>query len=250
MKRTLASLVLPALSLVSGCDGAATGRADAGAADLTMTRAPDLAKSPDLATIEVPGSRLATGTLHIVGVTADELVIAYDMKAGSAVAVPFGGGAPREVNKLPDQLQIDGKVVFAGAALDQFTHVGEIWVWSAAGGSKLLDASSLALASASEDGAWIAWSGNAAMDGSSTDLFVGKGDGSGAIKVFSGVLVSEECYPDFAFHGGTLLVSHCAPGGEGRHPCTRSIRPPAWPRCWPTSSRPPTAPTSAARTRW
>lgn len=222
MKRSLPRVAISsfALSLMAACGNTSPVtppvNLDGGQnPDLTMTVAPDMAMRPDMAQTPVAGTKLIAGSFGVVGTTSDDFAIAFDNDTGEVVAVPVAGGAKQQVHPLGDNAQIDHKVVFVGASLDQLTGVGELWMWTAKSGSKMLAALSLTQAAASTDGSYAAWSGNAAADGSTTDLFVGKTDGTGAVKVFTGALNDDTCYPDFAFHGSVLLMSHCEKGGTG-----------------------------------
>lgn len=121
-----------------------------------------------------------------------------------------------------DQVRVAGKVVAFWAAVDA-SGIGELGVWTRAGGLEQVGAGSLSgVFSASEDGSRIAFSSNAGA-GRTSDISVGSSTLSAApaVVIRSAVAAAPACQISLAFVQSRLFAATCTQGENA--PTIRSV---------------------------
>ena len=217
----LSSLLLSSgLALTAGCsnstvigggaDGGTGGdMATSGGGDMAITGQPDMAQA-----VAISGTRLQMGTWLLEGMTTDDFIVADDIVKKNISAVSIAGGAPKVIDAAAQSLAMHGNAVFTWDTVDKTSGAGVGNIWTSANGAKQLASASLAgEAKINAEGTYIFYTDGTASDGSTTDLYVAKVDGSGAHKITTGTDVTNACSPKGAFIAGNKLVlSHCESG--------------------------------------
>jgi len=198
----LRGLAWVGLLALAACGGGSSGVADAGAD-----------AGPDLGVV-VSGARLLVGDLDVKGVTTDGFVAVLYQAAG-ALAVPVAGGATQTVDPAADSAGVLGDAIFTFRHWDDVAEIGDLGVWTAAGGARLFAAASAGVLASSDDTTRLLATQNSSDDGTATDLVVGAVAGDGAAPTFVATISRDAaCRARAAFCGGRFVVSHCDPGSE------------------------------------
>jgi hypothetical protein len=159
--------------------------------------------------------QLAVGQASMIGVTNDAWVIYRDADSLRAT-VASKTDEIQLVSETPGSVVIKNNVVFNWADVDWEENVGDLSVWTLAGGSHEIGETrySEALVSASDDGAWLAYPANTSDE--KTDLVLASNDFSvdDVLLEDMGLGGDETCSPSLGFVGSRLFVSHCAPGSR------------------------------------
>jgi hypothetical protein len=216
----LSTLVLPACG---GDDGStppmsgAGGRNDAGANDHeggtgAGKDAPGAAGGDMNGGVPLgEGQQLVPGSPSVVGVTGDDWVL---YREGDVLkAIPMDGGDVLDVSDEPGNVLLRGKVVFNFGNVDWTKNVGNLSIWTAAGGAQEVGKTtySEALISASSSGEWLVYPAD--TRGAKTNLMLASNDFS-----TNDVLIEEmglgndsTCSPSLGFVGERLFVGYCEP---------------------------------------
>lgn len=171
---------------------------------------------------------VASPSVFILGVTSDGYAVYEDRQAGKIYTVPIAGGPPEQVGPSWDGsstiVSIFGNVVlyWTGVDFTRSPRFGQLVVWTAAGHSRILSASSIAgTVAVADDGKLIAYSektvvtfppadaGTTTGTGT-TDLVVAAPNGSGKITMASNVVWSSECQPSVNFVGTRVVTASCS----------------------------------------
>jgi hypothetical protein len=237
MKRTLPLSLMFAASFVGfGCStappttGGIQDLSTGGGADIAMTGGgPDGGTKPDMAKpVVTTGTKLTSGAYVLVGMTTDGQVVGEDTANKNALtAISIAGGKPQIIEATASSFSMHGKAVFVWESIDQTSGVGVGNVWQASIGGKQAfpnGAASIAgLVDISPDGGWLYYSGNALSDGTATDVYVAKGDGSSSIKFGTqvatdptGKAMTCSSYGRFTTASNKLVFLACGAGaGDG-----------------------------------
>jgi hypothetical protein len=160
-----------------------------------------------------PPSQLAPGQGTLVGVTADGWAVFRDAELLRAVK---SGESVQTITEHPGSVLIRGNVVFNWADVDWEAGVGDLSVWTSAGGGHEVGRMPYAeaLVGASEDGSTIVYTANA-QEGA-TDLMIASSDlSSNDVLIPSMGLGSEDtCGASLGFVGPRLFVGWCEPGSR------------------------------------
>lgn len=224
------ALVVSLIVAGAGCGTDATPTIDGGVTpgvDLTMiTPTVDLAMpKPDMSVPPPTGMKLVSGAHFLYGITPDNFAVGINLNNNNALsAVPVGGGNEQTISPGGWTMMIHKSAVFDWEAVDQATNVGQANVWRSATGTKAMPNGDLAVAGLGDctaDGAYVYYSGGSAVDGSSTDLYVAKSDGTGSMKVATGGKVdttgdTSVCSTHAAFDAkNNLIAIVCGKGDNG-----------------------------------
>lgn len=199
-------------------------------ADVDLTDVSDTATT-DTAVGETGtvATRLATGTLTILGITSDGYVV---YTSGSDVnAVSLGGGAPIAIVTSASRVRVSNKAVFTWGTVDT-AGFAPLSVWTAANGTKSIATKSLApsstaayalyVAAASADGNWAMFTdGGTTGTSRKADVKVVNTDGTGGKTALTQYVVydgspgglTDYCAPYIGWVGTRFVTSHCTPSG-------------------------------------
>ncbi len=159
--------------------------------------------------------QLASGQASMIGVTSDAWVIYRDADSVRATAASKTDEIEL-VSETPGSVLIKSNVVFNWAEMDWEENVGDLSIWTLAGGSHEVGATrySEALVAASEDGTWLAYPANTTDE--KTDLVLASHDFSvdDVLIEDMGLGGDETCSPSLGFVGSRLFVSYCPPGSR------------------------------------
>jgi hypothetical protein len=195
----------------SGSGGSAPGAAgqdSPGAAGEDIPAAGDGAHVGEL-------RQLTSEQATLIGMTNDAWVIYRDADSLRATIVSRTE-EDQLVSETPGNVLIKSNVVFNWAEVDWERNVGELSIWTLAGGSQEIGESlySETLIAASDDGSFFVYPAKTSDE--KTDLMVASSDFSANHVLLEDVgLGSEEtCSPSLRFVGTRLFVSYCSPGSR------------------------------------
>jgi hypothetical protein len=202
---------LVALCLI-GC-GSSPGAADGGpdaAAEPDAGSGPTCAEAgplDDSGGAAAPvGTQLQAGSaLSVRGVTSDGHLIYSDDDALTLHAIPLAGGQAQDLGALGAKfwVTIVGDVVFSWSNVTG--DVGALSTWTAKTGVHSIASASVGI-DATASGDQILYTDHVANG--TGDVYLANVDGSGAIKLLSGMFV-DPCFPGMGFAGSTAIVSFC-----------------------------------------
>lgn len=160
-------------------------------------------------------SQIATGEASLLGVTKDGWAIFRQME--QLLAAPVASDdAVKEVSTTPGSVVLRGNVLFNWANVDWERGVGDLSVWSAAGGTHEVGETPYveALVAASESGEMLVYPANTTE--TTTDLMITSNDFSAPEVLIPAMgLGSEEtCAAAIGFVGERLFVGWCAEGSR------------------------------------
>ena len=160
----------------------------------------------------VTGLQLLAGDLDVQGVTSDDFAAVLDQSRG-ALAVPIAGGNPQIVDPNSDSAFAFKNLIVSSHGFDFVADIGDLTVWTAAGGAVPLATASAGVLAVSDDGSRILVTQGSSSDATMTNLVVAGVDGSPPVMV-AGVSRASSCSPRAAFAGGRFVVTHCDPGSS------------------------------------
>jgi hypothetical protein len=160
-------------------------------------------------------TQLTSGSASMVGMTSDDWVL---FRAGDNLfAKELGGDAdPELVTDAPGNTLIRGKVVYNFANVDWMANVGDLSVWTHAGGTQAIGSTTYSetLIGASEAGDFLVYTANSHK--SKTDLMLASNDFS-----LNDVLVADmglgsdaTCSASLGFVGERFFIGYCAAGSR------------------------------------
>ncbi len=230
---TNASLVAALLVTLAGCGGADDGSARpvGGNAHGTGGSAgqgaaggagQDASAAAGGDTNQGPGAELGTPTqvapsaTTIAGVTSDDWVL---FRSGdNLVGTKLGSGDTQTITDSPGTTMILGAVLFNYANVDYTANIGDLSVWTAAGGTQEIGTTTYSgtLVAASASGDFFVYPTNANTKKSKVDLMIASSDLVLNEAVIPGMGLGSDttCSPQVGFVGETLFVGSCAPGGR------------------------------------
>lgn len=212
--------------VVAGCghNSSSTDGGDGGSGDMP---APVGDGGGDLAVVST-GNKVAPGTWLLAGVTSDDFAVVYDVKNGGLFTVPLAGGTPFLIDAKGTWdtgiASVRGRVVFSWRDVDPSSGVGNLTVWTAAGGSKVLSLDFSVAPSAndnpgvyaaSDDGAYVIYTDRTSDDGAQADIYLAESSAQVGTKILDQQLTDASCFPQVGFAGGRFLISHCNAPGDG-----------------------------------
>ncbi|HSQ64171.1 MAG TPA: hypothetical protein VLM85_13185 [Polyangiaceae bacterium] len=153
------------------------------------------------------GTQLQAGAaLSVRGVTSDGYLIYSDDDALTLHALALAGGQPQDLGALGAKFWVNvvGDVVFSWSNVTG--DVGALGVWSAKTGLHAISPASVGIV-ATASGDQILYTDHVGANGTG-DVYLANVDGSGAVKLLSGVYV-DPCFPQMGFAGSTAVVSYC-----------------------------------------
>lgn len=159
--------------------------------------------------------RVLPGNPGLVGITSDEHLITRD---GTLImAAPLVEGAkPTTIVDTGRVVLIRGSVVFVWSDVDYETGLGELLVWSAAGGAHALGRAPFAEDSvaASDDGRWVMYLQN--TNETTADLVISDVNFQAPQTLVSGMGRGgqDTCRPNYRFVGDRAFVAWCPPGSR------------------------------------
>jgi hypothetical protein len=166
------------------------------------------------------GTMLVRSTSAIIsGLTGDDQVVYVDTASSTLWAVPASGGKPTSIAPAPTNgiVAISGNLVFDWTGIDSSGFVASaLQVWAAGRSTTTVATASLVGSmDISADGSKIAYCDGATA--SAADVYVAGPDGSGKVKVASGLPWWPGCLPQPSFVGTAVLVGYCtaAPPATG-----------------------------------
>jgi hypothetical protein len=156
-------------------------------------------------------SQLATGSPSVVGVTSDGWVL---YRAGDVLqGLKLGDDQPVDVSDEPGNVLVKGKVVYNFANMDWTKNVGDLSIWSDAGGAQSIGSTtySESLIAASESGDWLVYPADTRS--SKTNLMIASSDFSTNDVLIEGMGLGNDttCSPTLGFVGERLIVGYCEP---------------------------------------
>jgi hypothetical protein len=205
---------------VSGAGGAGPhgsgGTAGLGAAGQDSTGAAGGDTTGNPGTLGTP-TQLTSGSASMVGMTSDDWVL-YRL-GDELYAQELGGDGDAElVAEQAGNTLVRGKVVFNFANVDWTANVGDLSIWTHAGGAQEIGSTqySESLISASASGDFLVYTANTNTKKGKTELMLASADFS-----VNDVLIPElglgsdtTCSPSLGFVGERLFVGFCAPGSR------------------------------------
>lgn len=210
------SLVVLAVVL-GGCGssegGMGTSSGNTGGNGGSNAIGPDGGGAPNIGPPPTP-TKLAEDVVAISGITSDDQVIYRDSEALKAIRLDGSESSPRKISEKGGQVQIRGKAVFLFADVDWTTNIGELTVWTAAGGAHVVGTALYGddTAHANDSGETIAFMNN--ITATTIDLVVARSDLSAQKVVIPGVGRGSQdtCRAACGFVGSRLFVASCKPG--------------------------------------
>lgn len=167
---------------------------------------------PELGELGVP-TRLATDTSSITGVTSDGWAVYREGSVLRAAKVS-DEGLVETISEQPGSVIIKGRVVFNWADVDWEESVGDLSIWSEAGGAVEIGATRYAenLVASNPDGTAIVYTAN--ENKGTTDLMIATSDLSEPKVLIEAMGLGSEttCGPALGFVGDRLLVGWCEKG--------------------------------------
>lgn len=165
-----------------------------------------------------PATRLATDTSSITGVTSDGWAVYREGSVLRAAKVS-DEGLVETITEQPGSVIIKGRVVFNWADVDWEKSVGDLSIWSEAGGAVEVGATRYAenLIASNPDGSAIVYTAN--ENEGTTDLMIATSDLSEPKVLIESMGLGSEttCGPTLGFVGDRLLVGWCEKGNrEGK----------------------------------
>lgn len=212
-------LVLPACGgsdvKIAGAGGAGqhggNGNKDHGAAGQDS---PGAAGGDTSGTLGTP-TELTSGSASMVGMTSDDWVL---YRAGDNLYAKELGtdAAPELVSDEPGNTLIRGRVVYNFANVDWTANVGDLSVWTHAGGTQAIGSTTYSetLISASDAGDYLVYTANSRK--SKADLMLASSDFStnDVLVPDMGLGSDSTCSPSLGFVGERLFIGYCAPGSR------------------------------------
>jgi hypothetical protein len=149
----------------------------------------------------------------MVGVTSDDRVL---YRSGDKlIASSLAGGDGETVSDQPGNTLIRGSVVFNFANVDWTANVGELSIWTAAGGAHEIGPTTYSetLIAASASGNFVVYTANTSTKKSRTDLMLASSDFAtdDVLIPHMGLGSDTTCSPSLGFVGEALFVGYCAP---------------------------------------
>jgi hypothetical protein len=193
-----------------GGGGAASGGDDTGGA----ARGGDGSGEPwdgELA----PATQIASGDAALIGITSDGWAV---LRSGETLlaASTDSDQEMQELTATPGNVLIRGKVVFNWANVDWTIGVGDLSVWSAAGGSHEVGPTPYVegMVAASESGESVVYTANTTE--TTTDLMITSSDFSAPEVLIAGLGLGSEttCGASIGFVGERLFVGYCGEGSR------------------------------------
>jgi hypothetical protein len=169
---------------------------------------------PELGELGAP-TRLATGTSSITGVTSDGWAV---YREGSVLrAAKVSDEAQVEtITEQPGSVIIKGRVVFNWADVDWEKNVGDLSIWSEAGGAVEIGPTRYAenLIASNPEGTAIVYVANESKG--ATDLMIAPSDLSQPQVLIESMGLGSEttCGPSLGFVGDRLFVGWCSKGNR------------------------------------
>lgn len=198
------------------------GGADAGDADVSDgTRDTGCGATVlDAAEAGAGPTKLLDGNLGLVGVTADGYAVVRESTTTAIKVVSLAGCGAETIVGSSDTVVIVGRVVFAWHDPDATTLFPKLTVWTSANGAKdVATSSDPSYASATDDGALIAFTDHASIFSGDeyAEIKTAKTDGTASkIVVLKTAFSSGGCQTGGAFAGTRLVTSHCVmPSADG-----------------------------------
>ncbi len=173
---------------------------------------PDAGADPSLANAKPPvGTQLLQGDdLSIRGVTSDGFVIYSDNVTQTLHAIRTTGGVALDLGALGPKywVTVNGAVAFIWTNVSG-SNVGALSTWSNASGLHPVGTASFGLvATPSPNGDRVLYVDHMDSAGSRGDIYVASIDGTNAVKLVPSAYIAG-CYPELAFVGAYVVVSHC-----------------------------------------
>jgi hypothetical protein len=155
---------------------------------------------------------LVSGAVALVGLTSDGWTVFRDAEGLRAVQIE--SGRSENITDRPGSVLIRGPVVFNWADVDWEIDVGDLFVWTAEGGSHEIGPTRYAegLVSADETGTAIVYPANA--DDEKVDLMIADNEFESPEPLIEdmGLGSEETCGPSLGFVGKRLFVGYCDVG--------------------------------------
>lgn len=157
-----------------------------------------------------PAMKLATGTSSITGVTSDGWAVFREGQVLRAAKVSDESEVATITDK-PGSVLIKGRVVFNWAEVDWEKSVGDLSIWSEAGGAVEVGPTRYAenLIASTPDGSAVVYTANESKG--TTDLMIASSDLSEPQVLIESMGLGSEttCGPSLGFVGDRLLVGWC-----------------------------------------
>ena len=191
-----------------------TGNPGAAGQDSTGAAGGDTTGTPG--TLGTP-TQVASGSASMNGMTSDDWVL-YRL-GDELYARKLGSDADAElVTDQPGNTLVHGKVVFTFANVDWTANIGDLSIWTHAGGTQEIGSTpySEALISASASGDFLVYTANTNTKKGKTDLMLASADFSANDPLIPGMGLGSDttCSPTLGFVGERLFVGFCAPGSR------------------------------------
>lgn len=224
-KSTLSFALALALTACGGSDGTVAGSGGAGQHGAKGSKSPSNAGAPsqdspgaaggdNLGTIGTP-SAITTDPDTVVGMTSDDLLLFRNGDNLYAQALE-SGAAPELVADQPGNTLIHGKVVFDFANVDWTANVGDLSIWTEAGGTQEIGntAYSETLIDASASGDYLVYTAGSSK--TKTNLMIASNDFSTNDVLIKNMGLGSDstCSPTLGFVGERLFVGYCAPSSR------------------------------------
>jgi hypothetical protein len=156
------------------------------------------------------GTRILAGDVDVAGVTDDGFAAVRD-PGGGLRAVPLDGGDPQLVDASSDGAGAVHDLIFSYHDFDIVSGIGDLILWTAAGGAVPLASATAGVIAVSDDGTRILLTFESSSDATATNLGVAASDGTPTV-VVGPVSRLGGCGPSGTFAGGRFVVRRCDPG--------------------------------------
>lgn len=195
--------------------GGSAGRPDAGTAGQDASAAAGADTTGPSAVIGAP-VQVTPGSASMVGVTSDDEVL-YRV-GDNLMASKLDGGDSSTVTDQPGNSLIRGSVVFNFGNVDWTANVGDLSIWTAAGGAQEIGPTTYSetLIAASDSGNFLVYTANTNTKKAKTDLMIASSDFATDDVLLPGMGLGSDttCSPSLGFVGEALFVGFCAPGSR------------------------------------
>ena len=192
-------------------DAAASG--DEAGSPIDATPANDTGADAGAPVDTTPRQIVAVSNGGVTGVTSDGYVV-YRTDTGLYVVALAPGAAPTRITDQAATVSVRGKVVFVWTGVDYVTNLGDLTVWSAAGGVVHVGTTAFAddAVAASDDGVWVLYAANAQP--TTADVIVERTDGTAqqTLLASAGRGSQTTCRPSYGFAGAHVVSASCADG--------------------------------------
>ncbi|HTQ08023.1 MAG TPA: hypothetical protein VMI54_29420 [Polyangiaceae bacterium] len=200
-----------------GAGGNAGSQNEAGAGqDASAAAGGDTGRAPGTSADVGAPAEVASGSASMIGVTSDDWALYRN--GDNLIGSKLGTDETAMLTDQPGNTLIHGRVVYTFANVDWTANVGDLSVWTAAGGVQEIGPTtySESLIAASDAGDFLVYTANTNTKKDKTDLMIASNDFALNDALIPGMGLGSDttCSAVLGFVGEALFVGYCAPGSR------------------------------------